>query len=241
MGDVRQTATYISKFQPRNAVDLLMRQLPEPGEDDLREFSWHHLLQRCHTERRTLVGHRGEVYFVAYSPRGDLLVSAGKDGTVRLWNTTTWQQVRVIQASLTEVNVAAFSPDGKMLATVDDNGELKLWEIATGKSGLEKVVHTGDAVMAQFTPDGKSIVTAGRTDGFARIWDRSSGALLATFAAEGAILSMDGSILATLARAAVSFWSVKNHLAQSTPFPARHGIGGVGGPLSRRYETRNGR
>jgi eukaryotic-like serine/threonine-protein kinase len=225
VANIRQTAVYISKFQPHNAIELLMRQLPRPGEDDLREFSWHHLLRRCHTERRTLTGHRGEVYYVEFSPRGDLLASAGKDGTVRLWNTTTWQQVRVIQASLTEVNVATFSPDGKTLATVDDSGKLELWEIDTGKPGLEKVVHTGDAVMAQFTPDGKSIVTAGRTDGVARIWDRSSGALLATFPAEGAILSTDGSILATLARAAVSFWSVKNH-ALIGSFPGGHGIAG---------------
>jgi WD40 repeat protein/serine/threonine protein kinase len=210
VADVRQAAAYISKFQPRNAIDLLMRQRPKPGEDDLREFSWHHLLRRYHTERRTLSGHRGDVYYVGFSPRGDLLASAGKDGTVRLWNTMTWKQVRTIQASLTEVNVAAFSPDGSTLATVDDDGKLKLWEIATGQFQFGKVVHTGDAVMAQFTPDGKSITTAGRTDGFARIWDRSNGAMLGNFAAKGAILSMDGSIMAALSEARVNLWNVKN-------------------------------
>ena len=225
VANVRQAATYISKFQPRNAVDLLMRQLPEPGEDDLREFSWHHLLQRCHTERHTLVGHRGEVYFVAYSPRGDLLASAGKDGTVRLWNTTTSQQVRAIRASLREVNVAAFSPDGKTLATVDDDGKLKLWETATGHPGLERIAHKGDAVMAQFTADGKTIITAGRTDGFAKIWDSGTGEILGSFAAQGAILSMDGSILATLSEAEVKLWSVKSQ----TPIGSFAGGRGIAG------------
>jgi hypothetical protein len=51
---------------------------------------------------------------------------------------------------------------------------------------------------------------AGRTDGFARIWDRSSGAMLGNFAAKGAILSMDGSIMATLTEAKVNLWNMKN-------------------------------
>ena len=201
---------YISKFQPRLALNLLTRQLPKPGEDDLREFSWYHVLKRCHTERHTLAGHRGEVYYVEFSPRGDLLASAGKEGNVHLWNTKTWQKVRTIAASLTEVNVAAFSPDGMTLATVDDDGKLKLWETETGQCQFAEVVHTGDAVMAKFTPDGKSIITAGRTDGLAKLWDRRSGAILGTFVANGEILSMDGSIMATLTEAKVNLWNMKN-------------------------------
>ena len=109
------------------------------GRLDLREFTWYHLLRRCHTERHTLSGHRGDVYYVEFSPRGDLLASTGKDGLVRIWNTASWQLVRSIKASGTEVNVSAFSPDGKTLATVDDEGKLKLWEIATGRCQLEKL------------------------------------------------------------------------------------------------------
>ncbi len=210
VADIRQAAVYIAKSQPRNAVDLLMRQLPKPGEDDLREFSWHHLLKRCHTERRTLTGHRGEVYYVEFSPRGDLLATAGKDGTVHLWNTTTWQPVRTISASFTEANVATFSPDGKTIATVDDDGKLKIWETATGQCQLEKVAHIGNGAMARFTPDGKLIVTAGRTDGTAKLWEVPSGQELKAFAANGAILSMDGSMLAILSAAEVQLWNVEN-------------------------------
>ena len=210
VADMRQTAKYISERQPKFAAKLLMRQLPEPGVDDVREFSWHHLLHRMHTEERTLNGHRGEVYSVAFSQSGDLLASAGKDGKVRLWKARTWQPIRTILVSRTEVNIASFSPDDQTLATVDDDGMLKLWEAATGRCSFEKSVHLGDAVMAQFTPDGKSIVTAGRTDGFAKVWDCPSGALRATFAANGSILSTDGSIVATLAEDQVQLWNLRN-------------------------------
>ena len=156
-------------------LEILARHRPRAGEDDLREFTWYHLLRRCHTEKLTLLGHRGDVYYVEFSPRGDLLASAGKDGTVRIWDTTTWQQVRSITASRTEVNVAAFSPDGRTLATADDDGYLKLWEVATGHCEMEKLAHTGDAVIARFTPDGKTVMTGGRTDGLVRTWDRQTG------------------------------------------------------------------
>ena len=106
---------------------------PKPGEEDLRGFAWYHLWRRNHTERRRLRGHHEDVYHVEFSPRGDLLASAGKDGTVSIWETSRWQLVRRIVAAQTEVNVAAFSPDGTTIATVDDDGKLKLWEVATGR------------------------------------------------------------------------------------------------------------
>ena len=119
---------------------------------DLREFAWHNLMRRCHTERRTLRGHRGDVYYVEFSPRRDLLASAGKDGAVRIWNTTSWQLVRSIQASETEVNVASFSPDGKSLATTDDDGKLRVWDVATGRCQWEKPAHIKEAVISRDSP-----------------------------------------------------------------------------------------
>ena len=138
VADLRQVPGYIRNHQTRDAHELLLRHRPRPGEDDLREFAWYHLWRRCHTERRTLSGHRGDVYYVEFSPRGDLLASAGKDGIARIWDTTTWQIVREIEASPTEVNVAAFSPDGKTLATVDDEGKLKLWDVGHGPTSTRE-------------------------------------------------------------------------------------------------------
>ena len=122
----------------------------------------------------------------------------------------TWQQVRTISASLTEVNVASFSPDGKTLATVDDDGKLKLWDTATGQCVLDKVAHIGNGAMAQFTPDGKSIVTAGRTDGSAKIWDSRSGEVAGNLRREGRD-SLNGRIdSGPPLRREVNLWSIKN-------------------------------
>jgi WD40 repeat protein/serine/threonine protein kinase len=210
--DIRRAEELIRAARAPQAQQILMQHQPRPEEDDLRDFAWHHLLRRCHTERHTLTGHRGEVYYLEFSPRGDLLACAGEDGFVRIWNTGSWRLAGSIKASETEVNVAAFSPDGNTLATVDDEGKLKLWEIATGRSRWEKLAHEGDAVIARFTPDGKKIITGGRKDGFLRIWDRASGSMLDAFHAtdpflENAVFSPDGSKLATASRDGVKLWN----------------------------------
>jgi eukaryotic-like serine/threonine-protein kinase len=211
VADVRQVPRYIPNYRTSVADDLLLRHRPRPGEDDVRGFAWYYLRQRSHTERRTLTGHRGDVYHVEFSPRGDLLASAGKDGTVLIRDTSRWQLVRKIIAAHTEVNATALSRDGKLIATLDDDGKLKLWEIATGHLQLEWLAHKGDAVVARFTPDGKTIITGGRDDGLVKIWDRSTGNMLDSFSVgekklENVILSPDGSCLATVGGGGVKLW-----------------------------------
>jgi WD40 repeat protein len=213
VADIRQVDRLIRDAEGLLAQEILMRYRPRPGEEDLREFAWFLLWHRCHTERATLTGHGDEVYHVEFSPRGDLLASAGKDGMVLIWETRTWKLVREIGASRTEVNIATFSPDGHTLATVDDDGELKLWEIATGRLELERLAHKGDAVIAQFTPDGKTIITGGRKDGCAKLWDRKTGAVRAAFRSpdhglEGAVLSKDGLNLVTVGGSEVAVWDL---------------------------------
>jgi eukaryotic-like serine/threonine-protein kinase len=211
VSDIRRADQLLRASRAQLAEETLLQHCPRAEENDLREFAWYHLLRQCHTERRTLGRHRGDVYYVEFSPRGDLLASAGKDGIVQVWSTTSWQLVRSITASQTEVNVAAFSPDGKTLATVDDDGKLKLWEVATGRCQWEKLAHEGDAVIARFTPDGRGIIAGGRKDGFIRIWDRASGVMMDALPGNGhffenAVFASDGAMLATAGREGVKLW-----------------------------------
>ncbi len=198
VADLRQVPQYIRLYQTRYAHESLVRHRPRPGEEDLREFAWYHLWLRCHQERRTLPGPRDVVYSVEFSPKGDLLASAVKDGTVLVWDTADWRPFGHVEASPKEVNAAAFSPDGRTLATADDEGKLKLWEVATRRLQWEKLAHKGDAVVARFSPDGKRIITAGRNDGTIRIWDRTTGTVVTSLQGHGGLLSPDGGTLATV-------------------------------------------
>ena len=83
-----------------SALQVLGRHLPGPGEADLRGFAWHYLARRADTSRRTLRGFDGAVFSVQFSPGGDRLAAAGKDGFVRIWETGSWALLRAFPAPM---------------------------------------------------------------------------------------------------------------------------------------------
>jgi WD40 repeat protein len=75
-----------------------------------------------------LNGHDDWVNSVAYSPDGKRIASASYDHTVRLWNTSTYEQVLILKGHSGYVYNALFSPDGRRIASGSVDGTLKLWE-----------------------------------------------------------------------------------------------------------------
>jgi WD40 repeat protein len=110
---------------------------------------------------------------LAYSPDGKTLASAGIDGTIRFWETTSGKEQRVIHAHKGEVRSLAYSPDGKLLASAGTDGVLQLWEAKSGRAvqTLRRGKHWINAVA--FSGDGK-LLAAGDDSPQLRIWDHSS-------------------------------------------------------------------
>ena len=67
---------------------------------------------------------------VAFSPDGQLLATAGQDGTAQLWDVSTHQQIGAsLVAGSGLVTDVAFSRDGRTLVTTDADGTTRLWNV----------------------------------------------------------------------------------------------------------------
>ena len=78
----------------------------------------------------TLSQSRSKLYFLAFSPNGRYLASAGQDHTVRIWDDHTWNELRVIDQPQTEFQVL-FSPDSASFFTQDDTAGIQKWDTCT--------------------------------------------------------------------------------------------------------------
>jgi WD40 repeat protein len=127
---------------------------------------------------------QGEVTSMAFSPLQDAkqVATASRDGTVKLWDTTTGQ-IRLLLAGPAPgaVNHVAFSADGLRLATASDDGRARVWDAKTGLEMLSLAGHSDSVTAVAFSPDGRHLATAS-ADGTVIVWDAQTGNNLLTLA-----------------------------------------------------------
>jgi WD40 repeat protein len=150
----------------------------------------------------TLRGHTDRVWAVAFSPDGTRLATASDDGTAKIWDASSGQELFTLSTEATRGHHGlALSPDGTRLATASGVGTAKVWDVATGKVLLSLHGHTDWVSSVIFSPDGTRLATASE-DGTVKVWDATTGQELLTL--QGHTLEIwdvafnsDGSRLAT--------------------------------------------
>jgi WD40 repeat protein len=126
-------------------------------------------------------GHRAAV--CASSLAGQFLATAGRDGTVCVWDREGRQITRFAghPVRLTEV---ALSGDGKLVATGDAANTVLVREVATGKEVLRfqgpafrgKRTFRTEVLSLSFSLDGRRLMAAS-TDGNVRLWELTGGSV----------------------------------------------------------------
>jgi WD40 repeat protein len=118
----------------------------------------------------TLASHTGSIVIdVAFSPDGSRLVTGGFDGTAKVWNAATGQELLTLVGHTSAVYGVAFSPDGSRLAAGSEDGTAKMWDATTGQALLTLSGHTRGILDIAFSPDGKHLAASSQ-DGTVRLY-----------------------------------------------------------------------
>lgn len=109
------------------AKRLLQAHRPLPGQEDLRGFEWHYLWGQMRGDHLfALPGHSNVVTALAFSPDGRLLVSAGREGCLRVWDIDRRTLLRVLPCAARHVYGVSFSSLGTEMAIGTSDG-VQLW------------------------------------------------------------------------------------------------------------------
>lgn len=139
-------------------------------------------LDETTTPQVQVKAHAGAVRGLALAnlAEGTVLVSAGDDSKLRLWQLSSLQEVKTIIGDLGAVEQLAIAPNGKRAATcairlTTTEMGVQLWELATG---AEKRLHgpANNIRCVAIAPDSRSIA-AGADDSMVWVWSLEQGSL----------------------------------------------------------------
>jgi WD40 repeat protein len=190
---------------------LLKAQEPDkPEARDLRGFEWYYLKRLCRLELRTLGGHQGTVWRLAFSRDGRRLASACWDHTVKIWDPATGHDVCTLRGHEKEVYGVAFSPDGRQVASAGADQTVRVWDADFGRELLVLRDPPAPFMSVAFSADGcRLAAVAGQLNQSGRaqpgevlLWNSQTGKQICTLHGHSHLVtdvafSPDGGRLAT--------------------------------------------
>jgi len=96
--------------------------------------------------KHTLSSHENSVFTIKYSPDKKLLLSAGRDAHLMMWDLESgYLLLENIVAHMYAINNIDFSPDGKHFVTCSMDKSIKVWDATTFKllKVIDKARHAG--------------------------------------------------------------------------------------------------
>ncbi|CAO3647559.1 unnamed protein product [Mucor hiemalis] len=153
---------------------------PNPADPLIVSAGWDKLVKVWDLAKMKLrtnfIGHNGYVNTVTISPDGSLCASAGKDGSVMLWDLNEAKHLYSLDAGK-EVHALTFSPNRYWLCAAV-GGSIKIWDLENKSlldvltpdfSNVSQKQAAPDALSLAWSADGTTLYS-GHSDNLIRVW-----------------------------------------------------------------------
>ncbi len=132
---------------------------------------WAYLTTR--SNRYTLTKHTEEGLQAAISPDGRILVTAGYDRQIIIWDLEVGEElytIKGLKGHSDYVKSVAFSPDGQTFATGSWDKTIKIWDLNTREEISILEDHADFVTSIIFSRDGQTLMS-GSYEGTIKIWE----------------------------------------------------------------------
>ncbi|MFC1529641.1 protein kinase [Gemmatimonadota bacterium] len=142
----------------------------------LRHWEWGWLRSQVPPPIFQLSGHKD---FSSLSSDACRIVTPSDNGTARILDTETGDELMVLSGQEHRIGYTLFSPDGSRIITASWDSTARVWDAETGEELTVFSGHKEQVRSASFSPDGRLIATASDDLRTARIWNADTGEELA--------------------------------------------------------------
>jgi WD40 repeat protein len=127
------------------------------------------------TQENVLEGHRGDISSATFGANGGMIVTASADGTVRVWDSESGEQIAIFSPPGGQgQNSAVLSPDNDFLLAAGADRTAEIWRIDSIFARAMWQAHKTQGFITSLLVHGQTLATSGQ-DGV-RLWDVTSGA-----------------------------------------------------------------
>ena len=116
------------------------------------------------------VEHHYAVRSLAWTSDEKKLISGSNDGSIRIFDTDTWQQIAILQGHEEVVYAISLFQNDRLLASTSYDNTARLWNLDNNLQIGPPLQHEQDVYGAAISADGKLLVTGCR-DKNAYVWD----------------------------------------------------------------------
>lgn len=175
------------------------------------------------TLRQVLRGHTDGINRIAWSPDGKYLASPSDDKTIRIWDGSTGECIRILEGHTGGVRSVSWSPDNQSIASGSSDCTFRLWD-ASGNC-----FHTGETLLidlsyVSWSPDGTMLAIS-----FAEnvlIWNSNTNQQIANLhgpylATPGLVWFASGEKLGASTANKILVWDIDNWAAPKQSLSSR--------------------